>query len=662
MKRLFALVAFTVYLAPTIVAATTIIVTIAVSTPQGGQPPSVTVVPNASVPAVAVALTATAGIEATVTAIKVQRVGSAGDGAIASLKVVDTTNTTLGTGTLSGSTATIPVTLSIPAGERRTAVVFITAASNLTPFQGQFANINITNITTSAVVSGALPLFGAQLSFSSGVAKPACQITATPSSYSRGQTVTLRWSSTNATGGSITGLGSVAPSGQQGILPTGTGNYVGTFTGPGGTGTCSTLITLIDRGTGGIGDTGGVDKPGGFDGPGGIGGTGGTGGTATSPAQPNNTGSTGTGIAQVCNGVSCQICNFASLGQKIINTIIGLSIPLAAVMFAWAGIMYFTSAASPSNIERAKGAFKVAFLGFLIAISAWLVFQTIAYFVLNEQQYRNWNDIQCVDTNLRPGTTDANSFNLGQILGNFIGGPNTRAPVAVGGMTGGGLGGPDGGLSTRSGYVEPSDYKTCYGGDTLQDGYCQGADGLYQPFAQSSSSVGPEGACPAGYAYAENAEYAWCQGSGGADDYLEPQAVGGASTGGSRGYAQCMAGNTNCDVTTLVSLGLSERDANIMSCIAITESSGVSNKCSGTGPCGTFQISKTNWRQYAPTGCSAADFGGNIIAAQNNASCNARTMVIMVDALGYQPWTGNMPGEGPWNPYAQTCVRNYSGI
>jgi hypothetical protein len=137
---------------------------------------------------------------------------------------------------------------------------------------------------------------------------------------------------------------------------------------------------------------------------------------------------------------------------------------------------------------------------------------------------------------------------------------------------------------------------------------------------------------------------------------------GGQVTPGGRGEAICAEGNQNCNTTLLQSLGLSEAQAQIMSCVAVTESGGVASICSGTGPCGTFQISRADWRRYSPSvpGCAESDFGGNLTAAQNNGSCNARVMVQMVNSSrGYQPWTGQMSGQGPWNPYARGCVNTH---
>jgi len=65
---------------------------------------------------------------------------------------------------------------------------------------------------------------------------PTATLTAEPGSIERGQSSTLRWSSTETTGASITpGIGTVAASGQRQVSPTETTQYVLVVKGPGGT-------------------------------------------------------------------------------------------------------------------------------------------------------------------------------------------------------------------------------------------------------------------------------------------------------------------------------------------------------------------------------------------------------------------------------------------
>ncbi len=96
---------------------------------------------------------------------------------------------------------------------------------------------------------------------------------------------------------------------------------------------------------------------------------------------------------EIINATSCSLCNLEQLVQNIINYLIGLSIPIAVGLFAWAGILLFTSAESPANITKAKKIFSSALIGFVIVISAWLIVQTVLTALTGGSG--SWNTLQC---------------------------------------------------------------------------------------------------------------------------------------------------------------------------------------------------------------------------------------------------------------------------
>ena len=74
---------------------------------------------------------------------------------------------------------------------------------------------------------------------------PTAKLSASPSSITAGETSTLTWTTTNATTVSIDqGIGAVSPSGTSVVSPTNTTQYTLTATGPGGTATASTTVTV----------------------------------------------------------------------------------------------------------------------------------------------------------------------------------------------------------------------------------------------------------------------------------------------------------------------------------------------------------------------------------------------------------------------------------
>ncbi|MEK7606136.1 MAG: pilin [Patescibacteria group bacterium] len=79
-----------------------------------------------------------------------------------------------------------------------------------------------------------------------------------------------------------------------------------------------------------------------------------------------------------CDGLDC---NFASLVQLVDGLIdfllFKISIPLVTILFLWAGFLLITAGGNPGRMEQAKSIFKNAGIGFIIALSAWLIVNLI---------------------------------------------------------------------------------------------------------------------------------------------------------------------------------------------------------------------------------------------------------------------------------------------
>ncbi len=136
------------------------------------------------------------------------------------------------------------------------------------------------------------------------------------------------------------------------------------------------------------------------------------------------------------------------------------------------------------------------------------------------------------------------------------------------------------------------------------------------------------------------------------------QGGGGVTTGSG---AQCAAGNTACSVSALQQVGFDQKQANVMSCIAVTESSGnpstppynVTHPGSNSSACGTFQITRTTWNTSARGSC--ADF-----SMCTNAACNAQvaqTLVSSKAARGANPYSDWTCAN--CNSKAQACIDRY---
>jgi peptidoglycan-associated lipoprotein len=76
-------------------------------------------------------------------------------------------------------------------------------------------------------------------------ARPTVALDASRTDVTRGQSVTLRWSATNATSVSVAPLvGTVAPAGATTVTPAESTTYTATATGPGGAATASARVTV----------------------------------------------------------------------------------------------------------------------------------------------------------------------------------------------------------------------------------------------------------------------------------------------------------------------------------------------------------------------------------------------------------------------------------
>ena len=119
--------------------------------------------------------------------------------------------------------------------------------------------------------------------------------------------------------------------------------------------------------------------------------------------------------------------------------------------------------------------------------------------------------------------------------------------------------------------------------------------------------------------------------------------------------------NSSCSPSALMSAGFTATQANVMSCIALTESSGNPSTppFNVTNPnhrplstaCGLFQVTRTTWNGNGISSGSCDSF-----SQCTNASCNTKAALQLVRASGYSSWT--CPG---CNNKASFCVRQYGG-
>jgi len=76
-------------------------------------------------------------------------------------------------------------------------------------------------------------------------------------------------------------------------------------------------------------------------------------------------------------GPDCDFNAFLSLIQRLMKFLIFISIPIATLLFSYAGFLYVTAGGNTGKIQKAHDIFKDVAVGFLIVLSAWLIVNTI---------------------------------------------------------------------------------------------------------------------------------------------------------------------------------------------------------------------------------------------------------------------------------------------
>lgn len=325
---------------------------------------------------------------------------------------------------------------------------------------------------------------------------------------------------------------------------------------------------------------------------------------------------------------ACQACYVVELVNNVVGWLVMILGVIAAILIVVAGSRLVTSGGNASAKEQAKSSMTNLIIGYIIVLSAWLVMDYGLRALLVEggdAQFGIWNAINCVDqpvSNTEEVVQEEVAYipldgSLGSLPG-WVSAASTPGGGGVGAGPGGGTVAP-GTLNAACTRLPgpPPQAVDC----SAQQAQCTAAGG--RPTLNSAGTI------------------VTCT--------PRPVVVDGG-TGGS--LPQCT--NSACSVAALMAVGMTSQQANIMSCIAMTESSGNPNARTtvpGSSACGTFQITRTTWNTY-----------NNIAACSNheancrNASCNMRVATILVRTNGYRDWT--CPG---CNPNAIRCINRYGG-
>lgn len=330
------------------------------------------------------------------------------------------------------------------------------------------------------------------------------------------------------------------------------------------------------------------------------------------------------------NEKACQTCDVVTMVNGIVQWLIIIMGTIAAIIIVYAGVKLVTSGGNSHAAQEAKSMMSNIIIGYIIVLAGWLIVDYIMKALVTDDPsatFGVWNQLTC--------TTQQEPKDKGQVTiswesDTFI---KTCEPLPNGSTNCNGAKAScasSGGTPVVDTTVNPNRVVCKVAGSG--SGLCD---------------VGPSG----DHVLCSNLINS-CKTRGGTPktDSSDPKnlKVSCVSTGG--GGVQCNPGNTACSVAALQAAGMNSSQANVMSCIAMTESSGNPNSHSNSSSaCGTFQIIRGTWAGAAPSSCSN-------FSNCTNASCNAQTAARLVRQSGYSSWT--CPG---CNNKAAACVSKFGG-
>ena len=94
-----------------------------------------------------------------------------------------------------------------------------------------------------------------------------------------------------------------------------------------------------------------------------------------------------------CDGGAEQPCHFTDLiflVNNVIQFLLYLILPIAAIIFVYVGFLFLTSGGSTEVKSQAKGIFKKAVIGLLFVLAAWLIVKTILITLLAPGESVSW--------------------------------------------------------------------------------------------------------------------------------------------------------------------------------------------------------------------------------------------------------------------------------
>jgi len=104
---------------------------------------------------------------------------------------------------------------------------------------------------------------------------------------------------------------------------------------------------------------------------------------------------TGSG-GKTCNVAGpCDFCDALIVAQNIIQFLFEMAIPIAVAMIAYGAIRMMISAGSEERVRSARHIMTSAVVGLVIALSAWIIVNTVLHVLAKDATVAVWNEITC---------------------------------------------------------------------------------------------------------------------------------------------------------------------------------------------------------------------------------------------------------------------------
>lgn len=93
----------------------------------------------------------------------------------------------------------------------------------------------------------------------------------------------------------------------------------------------------------------------------------------------------------------CQACHLVELTNNVIVWIIGILALLIVIAIVVAGFVAVTSRGQTNGTERIKTTLWNVFVGFVFAVAAWLIINTLVNALVDEENESIWNVLACIE-------------------------------------------------------------------------------------------------------------------------------------------------------------------------------------------------------------------------------------------------------------------------